>query len=75
MNWTEETYRQIFIQCGRIPGNTHTLATLELKKDWDRVCKANPIKKWTHHKKDHIKISKFTEFGDVWLDSDHVVSF
>ena len=27
------------------------------KKDWDRVCKANVIKKWTNHKKLHIKMS------------------
>ena len=46
------------------------------KKDWGQVCKANVnLKKWIHHKKFHIKISPFTEFGDVWLDSDHVVSF
>ena len=32
------------------------------------------FQKW-NYKQVHIKMSQFTEVGDVWLDSDHMVSF
>ena len=51
-------------------------ATSELEKSTGTECvKLIELKKWTHQKKLHITSSKFTEFGDVWLDNDHVVSF
>ena len=40
------------------------------------MCKTNLIKNVRPSQESpHHNISKFTEFGDVWLDSDHVVSF
>jgi hypothetical protein len=42
--------------------------------NWGRVLKSVQIKKWTKSLKDHLKISKYTKFENVYMNTLRIIS-